>query len=411
MAQPTADTKLGASDIHTKLHNAKINVKAFGATGDSVTNDAPAIQAAIDAAAATLAAGVAAGTEVHFPTGTYQVSSTLVIPSKNIRYTGVGAGANRPPLSDIRGSVSPLISKTDANDTAITFENLTFQQQSSTGTCVSMSYLEAPSGFYNCTFLGHIGLMLLHDCFNVQVQSCQFRIFGGAFANSIGLQVPGHAHIRGVDVNGYKEGIRIAGPGQTLHGGRIEQCYIGINCGVDYTGGFNTTGSSVISGYSFEACDTAIAATEVFGLSVINCGMFGNANGACPTVTGAFGGNEQEVVKFVHSVGLLTLIGVTGGGTLANGLVNSAPAGANVYFNTFIGCQGPWGTVDPTFELINCADTSNQPHIPVIARASLPAAAAAQDGRVIIDDNGAGDRNLMIYAGGQRFRIDGGAAI
>lgn len=47
---------------------------------------------------------------------------------------------------------------------------------------------------------------------------------------------------------------------------------------------------------------------------------------------------------------------------------------------------------------------------PVVATASLPAAGVAQDGRVIIEDNGAGDRNIIIYAGGQRFRIDGGAA-
>jgi hypothetical protein len=46
---------------------------------------------------------------------------------------------------------------------------------------------------------------------------------------------------------------------------------------------------------------------------------------------------------------------------------------------------------------------------PVVATASLPAAAAAQDGRVLIEDAGAGDRNLVVYAGGQRFRIDGGA--
>lgn len=47
--------------------------------------------------------------------------------------------------------------------------------------------------------------------------------------------------------------------------------------------------------------------------------------------------------------------------------------------------------------------------VPVIATASLPAAGAAQDGRLVIEDAGAGDRNLIIYAGGERFRIDGGA--
>ncbi len=45
----------------------------------------------------------------------------------------------------------------------------------------------------------------------------------------------------------------------------------------------------------------------------------------------------------------------------------------------------------------------------VITTASLPAAGASQDGRIIIEDGGAGDRNLIIYTNGQRFRIDGGA--
>lgn len=44
----------------------------------------------------------------------------------------------------------------------------------------------------------------------------------------------------------------------------------------------------------------------------------------------------------------------------------------------------------------------------VIATANLPAAGVSEDGRVIIEDAGAGDRNLIIYAGSQRFRIDGG---
>ena len=48
--------------------------------------------------------------------------------------------------------------------------------------------------------------------------------------------------------------------------------------------------------------------------------------------------------------------------------------------------------------------------IPVIATASLPAASASLNGTIIIEDAGTGDRNLVVYAGGQRFRIDGGAS-
>jgi hypothetical protein len=47
--------------------------------------------------------------------------------------------------------------------------------------------------------------------------------------------------------------------------------------------------------------------------------------------------------------------------------------------------------------------------IPVVPTASLPAAAAAMDGVLLAEDAGAGDRNLILYAGAQRFRIDGGA--
>ncbi len=49
--------------------------------------------------------------------------------------------------------------------------------------------------------------------------------------------------------------------------------------------------------------------------------------------------------------------------------------------------------------------------VDIIATANLPAAAVAQNGRIIIEDNGAGDRNLILYAGGERFRIDGGANV
>ncbi len=47
----------------------------------------------------------------------------------------------------------------------------------------------------------------------------------------------------------------------------------------------------------------------------------------------------------------------------------------------------------------------------VVLTVDLPTAAAAQDGRYVIEDAGAGDRNLVFYAGGQRFRVDGGAPV
>lgn len=62
-------------------------------------------------------------------------------------------------------------------------------------------------------------------------------------------------------------------------------------------------------------------------------------------------------------------------------------------------------------ELTNEIETlARQPmRVAVIATADLPAAGDDQDGRLVIEDAGAGDRNLIVYAGGERFRIDGGS--
>lgn len=66
-------------NVYDGLHNAKVQ---FGATGNGVTNDTAAIQAAIDAAVNT-------GTGVYLAPGTYSVND-LVIPAP-IRFVGGGS--------------------------------------------------------------------------------------------------------------------------------------------------------------------------------------------------------------------------------------------------------------------------------------------------------------------------------
>lgn len=58
-------------------------------------------------------------------------------------------------------------------------------------------------------------------------------------------------------------------------------------------------------------------------------------------------------------------------------------------------------STNPSYNILN---------VEVVATADLPAAGASQNGRVLIENAGAGDRNLIIYSNGERFRIDGGAA-
>lgn len=55
--------------------------------------------------------------------------------------------------------------------------------------------------------------------------------------------------------------------------------------------------------------------------------------------------------------------------------------------------------------------TTSRVHIPVVATANLPAAGASEDGSIVIENAGAGDMNIVFYAGGERHRIDGGANV
>src|SRR3990167_6297480 len=76
----------GGSDV--------IDVQAYGAVGDGVTDDTAAIQAALaalPAATGTLNAPGEGGGTVQFPTGTYVVTGTLTVPSMaTLRGAGVG---------------------------------------------------------------------------------------------------------------------------------------------------------------------------------------------------------------------------------------------------------------------------------------------------------------------------------
>ena len=70
-----------------------ISVKDFGATGDGVTDDYAAIQAAINAAG---------NRDVFFPTGGYKISATLVLPSDTgVRLVGEGSATGLSAMAII----------------------------------------------------------------------------------------------------------------------------------------------------------------------------------------------------------------------------------------------------------------------------------------------------------------------
>jgi hypothetical protein len=114
-----------------------------------------------------------------------------------------------------------------------------------------------------------------------------------------------------------------------------------------------------------------------------------------------------------HNVAIDTQAG--GSKTQAYGVFSAYATRLAMIGNISTGnATGPYRVVgnDPLYRSGNVFDgVVDRVSVGVVATGSLPAAAAAMDGTILIEDAGAGDRNLIIYAGGQRFRIDGGANV
>lgn len=107
-----------------------VNVKAFGATGNGVTDDTAAIQSAITAAQVQ-GAGTNVGATVFFPAGTYLISSPLTIPDAGITLRGISNwnwGANGSTISlgsTFSGSAGIIIAASNVAIEAISFATVT----------------------------------------------------------------------------------------------------------------------------------------------------------------------------------------------------------------------------------------------------------------------------------------------
>lgn len=99
---------------YSMIANSEFNVKDFGAVGNGIADDGPAIQACIDAANAAYPVGAAptagnARATVYFPPGVYLSKQTLIFQTfinyVGARATTVSANANTADQTDSRGSI------------------------------------------------------------------------------------------------------------------------------------------------------------------------------------------------------------------------------------------------------------------------------------------------------------------
>lgn len=400
MPIPTNSTLM--RDIHPTLHSEHINVKAFGAVGDGVADDRTAILDAIAAMGSNQGA-------VYFPDGAYKISSTITLDEETKSYRFVG---NAPRMwTHSRGAVvfgtfsgavfeRPVSATTDIH---VSFEDLSIWNTHAAGYCLDLSRLGGSSMISKCNFLGYRCITLRQNTFNPAIIGCSFSGPGGWPAGSWGIYTGGHTNIFSVDINGFEHGIRMQGIGLVVHGGRIEVNKVGIMMGQDISGTNQPAERFSIMGIHFEANDKGIA------LQNSDTGIIAGADfyGSIGSPSGG-----SIVALDINDAAFVVIQGIAEGNTHTTNFIRMDRNTAL----TLIGCSGLTASslfMGANLEVINCQGPglTDVRHLPVIATASLPAAGATQNGRAVIEDNGAGDRNLIIYAGGQRFRIDGGAAI
>lgn len=143
------------TNVETKL-GEYISVKDFGATGDGVTDDYAAIQAAINAAG---------DRDVFFPAGGYKISATIVLPSDTgVRLVGEGSSTGLSAMAII-----PM----GANYTDPTFASFT-----ATGNLnnVSMERIRVVGGGYGILVdldAGFMDKLYLYQCvFQENITAC-----------------------------------------------------------------------------------------------------------------------------------------------------------------------------------------------------------------------------------------------
>src|SRR3989339_1555883 len=159
------------------LNAAQLNVKtSYGATGNGTTNDATAIQNAINAAQS--------GDTVYFPAGTYKVNSTLILP---IGISLVGVSTDNVTGTIIKaGHSSVLINADSAVDIPINGNQ-------------SISYI-----YFNGNSKQEQSALHMEGRHNFQIHHCEFKYF-----NTIAIWIEHYPNGSTPQPHDYMTGVKI----------------------------------------------------------------------------------------------------------------------------------------------------------------------------------------------------------
>jgi hypothetical protein len=243
------------------------NITDYGAVGDGVTDDGPAIQAAINAC------GEREALRVPDEGGGCWVSSTIDTGGKPITLRGDGQSRAANVYtggSFIFGNFAGPIFRSLYPAQGGTIVDIGFCNRATDGAalelsggCVTVDRV-ATHAFY--------GIRMMPSTFSAALRSVNVRCSGNP-VGSVGITVQGHCAVHAADVVGFDNGIRASGLGVDIRSCRVEVNRTGILLGVNYLGQTVQITGGLIEAISLEANDIGIesraaALTSLRGIAI-----------------------------------------------------------------------------------------------------------------------------------------------
>ncbi|MFE6000274.1 glycosyl hydrolase family 28-related protein [Streptomyces sp. NPDC056454] len=336
-----------------------LNVKQFGAKGNGVTNDAPAIQSAINAAS------TAGGGTLYIPPGRYILNAALTWASN---VNAVGAGDRVSILQSTNGNLD-CITGTDIS--GVTLQSLQLSGPGrGVGSAVRFTRFSAP-GTTNIT---------LKDLF---IQS-----FGG---DGVFLHELASSSLTRVRVRTCGVGFHLQAPQDTVLGGGSTSL---TACSAEgcVVGGF------WLDGMAYTSLDACAVQGSPFGYRLDGCkavSVTGSGAEQCTTGLTVYGGNGSSINSFVTKGGDGTSIWVTGGatGVFIGGAVEiAAAASATAFLRT------DTGTIVTALALVAAKPNSLNG---IVNRLDPGDGSIVLAGRTVVPSGGAAARlNTAVLVGG-----------
>lgn len=154
------------SNIDDDINKVMVNVKWFGAIGDGKTDDTQAFKNAI-------AYGTQKKLKILVPSGTYLITSTLIIEGDG--FMSIEGDGGKERISVLKGNFNGDIFDIHA-DYMVSLKNLMIHHNGTSGSCVNFSDGESHQ-LVDCTFTNLIGnqsIMVIMHFSNYRINGCLF---------------------------------------------------------------------------------------------------------------------------------------------------------------------------------------------------------------------------------------------